>query len=244
MVSRERKREREMWRMTASVRLGIYGCLSHSVKLLSLLRSPPLSLFLSMCLWRILTISSVCRLCVLSAQIFTLNFRVNWCHIPAQPPPSPSSRVCACVCACDGVWNCKEKCRICVPTDPTLNQLIIPCLCGNIVIRGSLVTKLIIAIIIIIIFIFIVIGASFDSLCGRRRFVLNAKWGIPPRMQGQCVCVLVCCLNLASNWLKHIVGLYLANGITKIAPQSAPYGVRNWVTNTHTYPQCLHTYLI
>lgn len=47
---RERKRERVMWRMTASVRLGIYGCLSHSVKLLSLLRFPPLSLFLSMCL--------------------------------------------------------------------------------------------------------------------------------------------------------------------------------------------------
>lgn len=99
----------------------------------------------------------------------------------------PASALVPCVCACDGVWNCKEKCRICVPTDPTLNQLIIPCLCGNIVIRGSLVTKLIIAIIIITIF--IVIGASFDSLCGRRRFVLNAKWGIPPRMQGQCVCV-------------------------------------------------------
>jgi len=54
-----------------------------------------------------------------------------------------------------------------------------------------------------------------------------------------CKCVRVCvyvwvgsvsvsCLNLASNWLKHIVHLYLANVITKIAThnkiESAPAG--------------------
>jgi len=52
--------------------------------------------------------------CFLSGQIFTLNFRVNWCHIP---PPFSALTLC--------VWNCKEKCGILLPTDPTLNQLII-----------------------------------------------------------------------------------------------------------------------
>lgn len=98
VIKWERERAREMWRMTASVRLGIYGCLSLSLSVKQLL-----SLLLSDAFSRLLS------LCVLSAQIFTLNFRVNWCHIPAQPASDPIPRRSLslrhpCVCVC--LWWC------------------------------------------------------------------------------------------------------------------------------------------
>lgn len=93
---REREKEREMWRMTASVRLGIYGCLSHSVKLLSLLRSPPLSFSLYVSLTHSHDFLSLSLVRFICANIYA----ELSCQLMSHSCPASALVPCVCVCVC------------------------------------------------------------------------------------------------------------------------------------------------
>lgn len=92
-----REKERVMWRMTASVRLGIYGCLSHSVKLF-LSRSPPLSFSLYVSLTHSHDFLSLSLVRFICANIYA----ELSCQLMSHSCPASALVPCVCVC----LWWC------------------------------------------------------------------------------------------------------------------------------------------